>query len=614
MSSVLPEKLLKQRYKLQLVSLESPSELPDSRSVLGCGVSPMTDLANNLNDTSLGLTPVQDSKRRLSMDSESSDSTPSPREKLNFCVETPLTSLVNKPKRLLQTSSRLSFSLLVDDEDGENKENIPRRTNISPKKKLSILGSPQTKTLSSRSPCKTKSPGKGLFCRRVSPLKDRDLNISPLKKVATKRSMWHVFDEEDMSSRDSGYDSQNLDEPVAKIDKPTPCPGSMAEILHNCSPDKEDGIAPLKSSPDREMEGGGCDGFDLHSLETIDEDQENQSPSFDLNSLLSKKILLPEKLRETDICSEDIPHFPMPLKRASSFGKRPGNFRRALSMLDQPTGSDFCSPVSRNSDISLSERFKRPDPPRNDEPETSSKRRKINVATLPEFSKPKFFRSHSENELSVMKSCQLKEEVDNILPDSSRLYALPCMTGDVKHPSLPNITCHVLSDLMQGKYHRTINSVRIIDVRYSFEFSGGHIKGAENWQHGEDEQFISAFLPPNPLPRVPDHDPHSSVKRDILIFHCEFSSQRGPDFYNKLRARDRTLNQHVYPALHHPEMYLLHLGYKEFFKHFPHLCEGTYTEMIDPKHESDLRKMRAKSKSWSGGTIMRTGRMSRLHL
>ena len=32
------------------------------RSVLGIGVSPMTDLANNLNDTSLGLTPVQDSK------------------------------------------------------------------------------------------------------------------------------------------------------------------------------------------------------------------------------------------------------------------------------------------------------------------------------------------------------------------------------------------------------------------------------------------------------------------------------------------------------------------------------------------------------------------------
>jgi hypothetical protein len=34
--------------------------------------------------------------------------------------------------------------------------------------------------------------------------------------------------------------------------------------------------------------------------------------------------------------------------------------------------------------------------------------------------RPKFHRSHSETELSIMKSCQLKEEVENILPDSSR--------------------------------------------------------------------------------------------------------------------------------------------------------------------------------------------------
>ena len=33
-----------------------------SRPHIDPGVSPMTDLANNLSDTSLGLTPVQDSK------------------------------------------------------------------------------------------------------------------------------------------------------------------------------------------------------------------------------------------------------------------------------------------------------------------------------------------------------------------------------------------------------------------------------------------------------------------------------------------------------------------------------------------------------------------------
>ena len=98
-------------------------------------------------------------------------------------------------------------------------------------------------------------------------------------------------------------------------------------------------------------------------------------------------------------------------------------------MLDRPTGSDFDSPVSRNATFNLA-RFKRPDPPRNDELDNCSKRRKFNPSSLmsdrsqsvqeAEVKKPKFFRSHSENELSVMHSCQLKEEVEDILPDSSR--------------------------------------------------------------------------------------------------------------------------------------------------------------------------------------------------
>jgi len=78
---------------------------------------------------------------------------------------------------------------------------------------------------------------------------------------------------------------------------------------------------------------------------------------------------------------------------------------------------------------------------------------------------------------------------------------------------------------------------RIIDARYAFEFEGGHIRGAENWQHGEDEEFLSAFLPAHPLPAPPPFLPDDPAKRDILIFHCEFSSQRGPDFYKKLRER-----------------------------------------------------------------------------
>ena len=134
---------------------------------------------------------------------------------------------------------------------------------------------------------------------------------------------------------------------------------------------------------------------------------------------------------------------------------------------------------------------------------------------------------------------------------------------------------------------------------------------AENWQHGEDEEFLSAIMPVEPLSAAPEPGDHKEERRNILIFHCEFSSQRAPDFYKKLRERDRNLHENVYPALHYPECYLLHLGYKEFFNNYPDLCTGRYTEMVDPRYGNELRIMRAKSKSWSGGTVSRTGTMSR---
>ena len=152
--------------------------------------------------------------------------------------------------------------------------------------------------------------------------------------------------------------------------------------------------------------------------------------------------------------------------------------------------------------------------------------------------------------------------------------------------------------------------IRIIDVRYNYEFVGGHISGAENWEHGEEGKFLSSFLPANTKPARGN----SQQPRDILVFHCEFSSQRGPDFYNKLRTRDREINREVFPALHYPECYLLHLGYKEFYRNYPELCSGGYTAMVDHRFRMDLRTMRAKSKSWTGGTISRTGPVPRRKL
>lgn len=68
-----------------------------------------------------------------------------------------------------------------------------------------------------------------------------------------------------------------------------------------------------------------------------------------------------------------------------------------------------------------------------------------------------------------------------------------------------------------------------------------------------------------------------------------------------LRNNDRSRNEHAYPALHYPEIYLLHGGYKDFFESYPELCDPiSYRQMLDPMFTSAYRHFRAKSKSWNG--------------
>lgn len=652
----LPEKLIQQRLRLIHQSLDSPSNLPGSskfRNIMETGVSPMTGLAMNLSDTSLGMTPsppIQDSKRRLSMDDTmSSSSTPSPLTER--CMSdssesscTPLSSIGNIPtKRLLLAqgpASSLTALKNISREESmeENKENLPLCAPVfSPCKMRSPLKL-------GRSPLKRQSPAKiirgpGLG---VSPIKPQSgflgLGLpSGLRRVSgVKRPMFTVLEEDDTCSRDSGYNSQGL-ESLGGLDTVEPSEkarkkfrSDLDEMLADCSPGKdEEGIAPLANSP-KESNADQCsDGFDLDQLpDMLNDSSEMESPRLGFNSLLSNKLVLPQHLASVPAFSDNQSDKLFVRKTSDQTQVRP-MFRRALSMQEPSSNSPDSSNLLGDSPLSrtagplqlsgLKPGFKRPDPPTfRQDTALGVKKRRFGLACREEDANPtkktSFVRSHSLNELSIMKSCQLKEEVENILPDSSRLYALPTISSGSKHPSLRSITCETLADLVMGKHNDLVESYRVVDVRYKFEYDGGHIVGAENWQHGEDDAFLSSFLPSQPLAKAPTHNVDNEEKRNILIFHCEFSSQRGPDFYMKLRERDRQLNKDVYPGLHYPECYLLHLGYKEFFRKYPSLCTGTYTQMTDPRHESDLRKMRAKSKSWSGGTVARTGRMGRLHL
>lgn len=60
-----------------------------------------------------------------------------------------------------------------------------------------------------------------------------------------------------------------------------------------------------------------------------------------------------------------------------------------------------------------------------------------------------------------------------------------------------------------------------------------------------------------------------------------------------LRASDRSSNRSRYPSLRYPEVYLLHAGYRAFYRQFPELCRPRgYTAMLDPRHRALLRDLR----------------------
>ena len=107
------------------------------------------------------------------------------------------------------------------------------------------------------------------------------------------------------------------------------------------------------------------------------------------------------------------------------------------------------------------------------------------------------------------------------------------------------------------------------------------------------KEAINTFLEENRL---------TSFKNHVLIFHCEFSSKRGPKLCRFLRSQDRELNKDRYPQLNFPEMYLLEGGYCQFYSSHKDLClPQAYKPMLDKNHSTDLRHFRVKSKSWAAG-------------
>ncbi|XP_037980440.1 M-phase inducer phosphatase 2-like [Motacilla alba alba] len=193
--------------------------------------------------------------------------------------------------------------------------------------------------------------------------------------------------------------------------------------------------------------------------------------------------------------------------------------------------------------------------------------------------------------LEPRRSAQL-EEIENLLAsddreligDFSKPHLLPTVEG--KDPGLKYISPGTLVAVLSGHYSSFIESSVVVDCRYPYEYEGGHVKGAANLPLQRD---VEEFLLERPVV------PQEAGKRVIVIFHCEFSVERGPRMCKFLRERDRSC--HEYPRLHYPELYVLKGGYREFFFQFPGHCEPRgYRPMEHPAFKEELRKFRGQSR------------------
>ena len=138
------------------------------------------------------------------------------------------------------------------------------------------------------------------------------------------------------------------------------------------------------------------------------------------------------------------------------------------------------------------------------------------------------------------------------------------------------------------------NNLLIIDARYPFEYAGGHIASAHNiYTENDLRLFFTKLI-------------SSSSRPSIIVFHCEFSSERGPRLCRLFRSLDRQYNISNYPQLSFPSIFLLDGGYADFYNHTSckQYCQpNAYVSMFEQQFTQEL-KIHRHTKKISNGRII----------
>ena len=80
--------------------------------------------------------------------------------------------------------------------------------------------------------------------------------------------------------------------------------------------------------------------------------------------------------------------------------------------------------------------------------------------------------------------------------------------------TIPRISKQTMIEVLDGKYAQCFDRSLVIDCRFEYEYTGGHIEGAINFNN--KEELASKLFQ------------EASLEKTLLIFHCEYSAHRAP--------------------------------------------------------------------------------------
>lgn len=236
-----------------------------------------------------------------------------------------------------------------------------------------------------------------------------------------------------------------------------------------------------------------------------------------------------------------------------------------------------------------------------DNPQISSRIKQFNLQrhrSIMQFSSndplTEKFKYDAEQLTSNINGLTVNSDEDEFNTGNSVLHKSPFQFSYFESGKIPRINVeqlkHIIHEykmkdqLPNGKFCKYFDELYILDCRFKFEYDGGHIDGAVNissYTELEDRFFNEEILTKTPLE-------FNRASRKLLIFHCEFSSHRGPMKADQLRYYDRSICGDFYPNLYYPDIIVLEGGYKDYYESEKTLHKTlSYVEMDHPSFKDE---------------------------